>query len=1054
MGNPKDDKMNANSGSSGTSTSSGTSGNTRDKSGGTPASGDDKTRGGGTGQTSNPPPPPPPGPTTLPALRVLTWNLFLLPDPVQDAAHNKRAELIRDYLGNLAADYDIICLVKAFEDRRRRVIVDGLSKFFPHRIDPLLAIPWRRIFGDYNSGISVLSKQPLTPILRHDWNAAAGTEASEPKGFIVVELAWQGQPVQLVVTHMQGHLKNDDKERQVRAAQMQELKAGLDSVRRANVTQVVCGDFAIRSLTGEYDLLRQELALDHAGANTNLWSTNEEMRKPFPNIRSKIDGTELSDYFFLRNSTQVEIANIQRDSLKNAWDNWLTFANPKDDPLSYKTPVTARIVLQPTAHRPAAPVDFTSGTGQRTYLSFIQEQPERTYSSFVYLPQNSAGMEYGLGELKSIVREAKAQGRVVRAMGSGHSFSHVARAAMTGKSAYLVDIGGGVGDVERRADSGINGIQLLVHTQARFNQSAVNAQVSAGNRLVEVGAGTTIRMLNEGLEKLGLGLINMGTYNGQTFAGASSTSTHGSGIGLPPFPDMIRSLVLVSTDASGNPRAYRIEPTNGITNASGFIPTEVDELIQNDDVFYSAICAMGSFGLLHSFILEVRPFYYLDESLDMLTWKELKAAGLVSLKKDVASQRHFELVVAPHTDSDVAIELAKYKNEIPLVRIRRNISSFSGERGLKRGCLFSLVELGNAIFTDEAVSYPKCYKSDYKTDLPPFPVGVEGKSFPFNLSNMVSPTGYTNRYYKVFRQGGHVIGGFAIELTAPIDKMFDVMDRILAVCALNKSRGMVHSSPIGVRFVAASKAYMSQFYGKESVTFEVTMLRGTPYGYQALKAVQDAFLSDPDVRMHWGLTMVPSGDGSGDPTETRTQDHWRSKFPKFDVWLQQYRRFNAHGLFSSRFTTWMGLEGNTQTSLPNPATSLWVLGHLEDVGDTQVQGEMFVGTRGKSKRLEGFQLTLSPSIPGLGLRYMGHVEAVGDTPWVTDGQFVGTRGQWKRLEGFCIELTGPNAALYKLSYMAHLEGVGDTPWMQAGQFCGTRGQSRRVEGMAVRLVKI
>ena len=128
-----------------------------------------------------------------------------------------------------------------------------------------------------------------------------------------------------------------------------------------------------------------------------------------------------------------------------------------------------------------------------------------------------------------------------------------------------------------------------------------------------------------------------------------------------------------------------------------------------------------------------------------------------------------------------------------------------------------------------------------------------------------------------------------------------------------------------------------------------------------------------------------------------------------------------------------------------------VLVHLQGIGDRLGQDDQFVGTRGESRRLEGFQLQLNPLIPGLGLRYMAHLQGSGDVPFVNAGQFVGTRGQSRRLEGFAIQLTGPVAANFNVRYMAHLQGSGDTTFFQNGQFCGTRGQSRRVEGIVVRI---
>jgi peptidoglycan hydrolase-like protein with peptidoglycan-binding domain len=128
-----------------------------------------------------------------------------------------------------------------------------------------------------------------------------------------------------------------------------------------------------------------------------------------------------------------------------------------------------------------------------------------------------------------------------------------------------------------------------------------------------------------------------------------------------------------------------------------------------------------------------------------------------------------------------------------------------------------------------------------------------------------------------------------------------------------------------------------------------------------------------------------------------------------------------------------------------------VLVHLQGIGDLGFRENEFAGTRGQSRRLEGFQLQISPAVANLGVRYMAHLQNTGDTAWVSMGSFVGTRGQSRRLEGFAIELTGSAAGNYNVFYLAHLQNTGDTALFSNGQFCGTRGQSRRVEGILVRI---
>ncbi|MCT7984161.1 hypothetical protein NG796_12730 [Laspinema sp. A4] len=128
-----------------------------------------------------------------------------------------------------------------------------------------------------------------------------------------------------------------------------------------------------------------------------------------------------------------------------------------------------------------------------------------------------------------------------------------------------------------------------------------------------------------------------------------------------------------------------------------------------------------------------------------------------------------------------------------------------------------------------------------------------------------------------------------------------------------------------------------------------------------------------------------------------------------------------------------------------------VLVHIERIGDHQFHEHEFAGTRGKALRLEAFALEIKPPIPGLGIRYMAHIQGSGDTPWVTEGEWVGARGSGLRIEGLAIELTGPEAPNYAVYYKAHIERVGDTQEFSNGEFCGRRGMGLRVEGIEIHI---
>jgi len=123
--------------------------------------------------------------------------------------------------------------------------------------------------------------------------------------------------------------------------------------------------------------------------------------------------------------------------------------------------------------------------------------------------------------------------------------------------------------------------------------------------------------------------------------------------------------------------------------------------------------------------------------------------------------------------------------------------------------------------------------------------------------------------------------------------------------------------------------------------------------------------------------------------------------------------------------------------------------HLQGYGDKDFPLDTWAGTMGEYMRLEGFQIHHITA--GLKLEYMAHCETTGSTGW-TNG-FVGSRGASKRLEGFAIRIAEGSVKGFSVKYSAHLEGRGTIGWEKDGAFCGTRGESLRVEAINVRIVR-
>ncbi len=200
------------------------------------------------------------------------------------------------------------------------------------------------------------------------------------------------------------------------------------------------------------------------------------------------------------------------------------------------------------------------------------------------------------GEVIAAVRGARAQGRTVRVVGSGHSFVP-----------FWQD-----DDVVLHLDR----LQGLIEVDAAATEA-------------EFLAGTKLHALGGPLWAAGFALANMGDIDRQALAGAISTATHGTGPALGNLSSMVTGLSLV--DGQGELRRV----------------TEPDELD-------GAAVAFGSLGVLTRIRMRVLPRYGLHER----QWTDSPEACLQSLAAHQAATRHFEFFYAPQQDSCMCKSLA------------------------------------------------------------------------------------------------------------------------------------------------------------------------------------------------------------------------------------------------------------------------------------------------------------------------------------------------------------------------------------------------------------
>ncbi|MGW7680409.1 D-arabinono-1,4-lactone oxidase [Kribbella sp. NPDC054772] len=204
-------------------------------------------------------------------------------------------------------------------------------------------------------------------------------------------------------------------------------------------------------------------------------------------------------------------------------------------------------------------------------------------------------------ELAAAVKSAADQGKKLKAVGSGHSF--------TGCS------------VPQQVMIRLDGLS-----------SIVNADKESG--LVTLGAGTGLRKLNAGLAAFDLAMANLGDIDKQTISGAISTGTHGTGAKLGGLATQVVALDLVTADGS-------------------VLHCSADE---NPDVFAAARVSVGALGVISSLTLQCVPGFLLQAQEMPLPLADV----LDGFDEFADGNDHFEFYWFPHTD----IALTKRNNRV------------------------------------------------------------------------------------------------------------------------------------------------------------------------------------------------------------------------------------------------------------------------------------------------------------------------------------------------------------------------------------------------------
>jgi sphingomyelin phosphodiesterase len=267
--------------------------------------------------------------STVKELKILTWNIYMLPFCSFVNGNHRRAKIIGNKL--FRADYDIVVLEEAFDYGSRRIIKEKLKTLYPFIYGPgnESAFSFRT-----NSGIWILSKVPLTKVAEIEFKHRFGIDAMARKGATLMEGYWQGQKFQLVGTHLQA-----DSPDSIRRLQCIEISSRLLKKYELEYTpQIVCGDFNIENDDHEnYHYMLNTLEAQDGYLDGNLQASYDELDN---GLAKRDNGKKmLIDYVLVRNTDYISAIRRRISVFKE-------FLNDSENDLSDHYGIEARISFE------------------------------------------------------------------------------------------------------------------------------------------------------------------------------------------------------------------------------------------------------------------------------------------------------------------------------------------------------------------------------------------------------------------------------------------------------------------------------------------------------------------------------------------------------------------------------------------------------------------------------------------------------------------------------------------------------------------------------------
>ncbi|WP_153505310.1 D-arabinono-1,4-lactone oxidase [Cumulibacter manganitolerans] len=338
------------------------------------------------------------------------------------------------------------------------------------------------------------------------------------------------------------------------------------------------------------------------------------------------------------------------------------------------------------------------------------------------------------------------------------------------------------------------GIGQPVQTQLDVSRLSGLISVDAERSRAWLGAGTRLGDAVRALHDAGLGLSNQGDYDRQTLAGATSTGTHGTGLGLTGFAGMVRGVEVVLAD--GN--LLRVTET------------------ENAELLPAMSLSLGALGVLTAIEYQCEPRYLLSAHEGPARF----GAVLEELDERVASADHFEFFWFPDTDRVLAKTNRRHRDEA----LRAPLPAWKDR-------------LDNDILSNRVFGVVTALTRRFPRLTAPINQvsarALSEKSYT-DWSHVVYPTERNVRFCES-------------EFSVPRADVVAVLRRLEAWHRAHRS---ATPFPVEVRFTGADDRWLSTSYDRESAYIAVHQVAGRPYE-EYFRAFWE-ILRDYEARPHWG----------------------------------------------------------------------------------------------------------------------------------------------------------------------------------------------------------